>query len=120
MEGNKALLFYVSLCALALGSGGVRGALPALGADQFDHTHPKEAKAFASYFNYLLFSTTAGATIGVTFIVWLTTEKGWWWVGFLISVVGVIVGFAVLAAGKPFYRLQTPGGGPLLRIIQVN
>ncbi|XP_031102149.1 protein NRT1/ PTR FAMILY 4.6-like [Ipomoea triloba] len=119
MEGNKALLFYVSLCALALGSGGVRGALPALGADQFDHTHPKEAKAFASYFNYLLFSTTAGATIGVTFIVWLTTEKGWWWVGFLISVVGVIVGFAVLAAGKPFYRLQTPGGGPLLRIIQV-
>ncbi|GFY89121.1 major facilitator superfamily protein [Actinidia rufa] len=75
VSGGKAAILYGSLCLLALGSGGVKGALPPLGADQFDKRDPREAKALGSYFNYLLFSTTIGAAIGVTVIVW---QLGFW------------------------------------------
>ncbi|KAK3030388.1 hypothetical protein RJ639_038916 [Escallonia herrerae] len=118
MEGDIGVLFYTSLSLLALGSGGVRGALPALGADQFNRKDPQEAKALGSYFNWLMLSTTVGASVGVTGIVWVNINKGWW-KGFFIGVVATFVGFVVLSLGKPFYRLQTPGDGPIIRIAQV-
>ena len=112
-------MFYISLCMLALGSGGVRGALPALGGDQFDQKDPKEAKALASYFNRLLLCITIGAAIGVTGIVWVSTKKNWYW-GFFISTVAAFVGFGFLAIGKPLYRLRAPGESPIVRITQVS
>ncbi|KAA8545327.1 hypothetical protein F0562_020111 [Nyssa sinensis] len=118
MKGGIGLLFYSSLSLLALGSGGVRGALAPLGADQFDQKNPKEAKALTSYFNWLLLSTTTGASIGVTVIVWISMNKGWW-KGFLISLVVAFVGFVVFALGKPFYRLRAPGDSPIIRVTQV-
>lgn len=111
-------MFYLSLCLLALGTGGVRGALPALGADQFDQKNPKEAKAIASFFNWLTLSTTLGASVGVVAIVWVSINVSWYW-GFFISTVATFSGFVVFAIGKPFYRVQAPGESPLLRIIQV-
>ncbi|KAJ7973192.1 protein NRT1/ PTR FAMILY 4.5-like [Quillaja saponaria] len=118
LKGGPAVFFYVSLSLLALGTGGVRGSLPALGADQFDKNDPTESKALASFFNWLMLSSTLGAAIGVTGIVWVSTKKAWYW-GFLISTVATIIGFVVLAIGKPFYRLQAPGESPILRIAQV-
>ena len=112
-------MFYISLCMLALGSGGVRGALPALGGDQFDQKDPKEAKALASYFNRLLLCITIGAAIGVTGIVWVSTKKNWYW-GFFISTVAAFVGFGFLAVGKSLYRLRAPGESPIVRITQVS
>lgn len=114
-------MLYASLALLALGSGGVKGALPALGGDQFDQKDPKEAKALARFFNWLLLSTTLGACIGVTGIVWVSTEKDWYW-GFFISTVATFIGFVVLALGKPYYRLRepTPSDSPIIRIAQVN
>ncbi|XP_015874800.3 protein NRT1/ PTR FAMILY 4.5 isoform X1 [Ziziphus jujuba] len=118
LKGGAKFMFYMSLCMLAKGSGGVRGALPALGADQFDQKDPKEAKALASFFNYLLLSITLGAAIGVVAIVWVSTNLGWHW-GFFISTVSAFLGFVVLALGKPFYRHRVPGESPLIRIIRV-
>ncbi|KAL8119021.1 hypothetical protein AgCh_016500 [Apium graveolens] len=46
--GVDALMFYVSLCLMALGAGGLKGSLPALGADQFDAKDPKGAQSLAS------------------------------------------------------------------------
>lgn len=66
VKGGTAVMFYTSLCLLALGLGGVRGSMTAFGADQFDEKHPIEAKALASFFNWLLLSTTLGSVIGVT------------------------------------------------------
>lgn len=119
IHGGTATYFYATLCLLALGYGGVRGAFPALGADQFDHRDPTGASALATFFNYLILSITAGATIGVTAIVWVSMNKGWHW-GFFIATIASFVGFVVLAMGKPFYRLQRPGDSPLLRIWQVK
>ncbi|KAM7470142.1 hypothetical protein LguiA_008325 [Lonicera macranthoides] len=118
IEGGLAVMFYLSLCLFALGSGGVRGALPALGADQFDQKDPREAKALGTYFNLLLLATTSSACLGVTVIVWISTNKGWWY-GFLIFLISLSVGFFVLALGKPFYRLKFPEYSPLFRITEV-
>ncbi|KAG8363981.1 hypothetical protein BUALT_Bualt19G0078900 [Buddleja alternifolia] len=121
MEGGVAVYFYTSLCLFALGVGGVRGSLPALGADQFDAKDPKEAKGLASYFNWLLLSSVSGASIGVTVIVWVATNKNNhnWWKGFLITTVGAFAGLISLVLGKPFYRLQVPKDSPLIRVAQV-
>ncbi|KAG9152131.1 hypothetical protein Leryth_017682, partial [Lithospermum erythrorhizon] len=122
IQGKQAAMLYVSLCLLALGCGGVRGALPALGADQFNEKDPKEVKSLASYFNYLVLSVVLGSSIGVTFLVYLSTNPNnkEWWKGFLICTVATFVGFAILVAGKNFYRLQNPNkDSPLVSIAQV-
>ncbi|KAK6121258.1 hypothetical protein DH2020_045032 [Rehmannia glutinosa] len=121
VENGVAVYFYASLSLLALGVGGVRGALPALGADQFDAKDPKEAKGLASYFNWLLLSSVVGGSVGVTIVVWVATNKNNhnWWKGFLITAVGTFAGYVFLVVGKPFYRLQVIRDSPLTRIVQV-
>ncbi|CAK7340407.1 unnamed protein product [Dovyalis caffra] len=118
VKGGIAFMLYFSLYLLALGAGGVRGALPALGADQFDEKDPEEAKSLATYFNWMTLSTVIGAVVGVTGIVFLSMFHGWW-KGFLVSTLASFLGFVILAAGKPFYRLRQPGESPIMRIIQV-
>ncbi|KAG4909888.1 protein NRT1/ PTR FAMILY 4.5-like [Glycine soja] len=118
VKGGIAVMFYSSLYLLALGMGGVRGSLTAFGADQFGEKNPQEAKALASYFNWLLLSSTLGSIIGVTGVVWVSTQKAWHW-GFIIITVASSIGFLTLALGKPFYRIKTPGQSPISRIAQV-
>ncbi|KAF8387583.1 hypothetical protein HHK36_026237 [Tetracentron sinense] len=118
VTGTKALLFYGSICLLGLGAGGIRGTVPALGADQFNHKDPKERKYIASFFNWFLLSITVGATIGVTIVVWVSSNVGWDR-GFIISMVCAFVGLIFVALGKPYYRVRVPGESPLLRVLQV-
>ncbi|KAL1312885.1 hypothetical protein HN51_039457 [Arachis hypogaea] len=118
VKGGIAVMLYTSLCLLALGVGGVRGSMTAFGADQFDDKDPSEAKALASFFNWLLMSSTLGAITGVTAVVWVSTQKAWHW-GFFIITIASSIGFITLAIGKPFYRIKTPGDSPILRILQV-
>lgn len=105
--------------ATSLGAIRVRSALLALGVDQFSQKDPEESKVLATYFNFLLLSSTLGATIGVTIFVWVATNRHWW-PGFLISLLATFVGFIFLVLGRPFYRLQAPGDSPLLRVIQMD
>ncbi|XP_031285841.1 protein NRT1/ PTR FAMILY 4.5-like isoform X2 [Pistacia vera] len=118
VDGTKALLFYVSICLLGLGGGGIRGSVPALGADQFDYKDPKERLLIATFFNWFLLSITIGATIGVTFVVYVSTTVGWD-IGFIISMSCSFVGLIFAALGKSFYRVRVPGDSPLLRILEV-
>lgn len=119
VHGTKALLFYVSIYLLALGGGGIRGCVPALGADQFDDKNPKERIQLASFFNWFLFSITIGASMGVTFVVYVSTEIKWY-KGFLISLSCSAAGLVFIAAGKSFYRTRIPGESPLLSVLQVS
>ncbi|GAU23878.1 hypothetical protein TSUD_35490 [Trifolium subterraneum] len=89
VKGGIAVMFYTSLCLYALGMGGVRGSMTAFGADQFDEKEPNEAKALASFFNWLLLSSTLGSVIGVTGVVWVSTQKAWHWGFFIITVIVV-------------------------------
>lgn len=119
IHGTKALLFYASLGLAALGGGGIRGSIAALGADQFDYKNPEERKHIATFFNWFLLSITIGATVGVTFVVYVSTNVGWY-IGFAISMSCAFSGLVAVALGKPFYRVRVPGGSPLLRVLQVS
>lgn len=118
VKGGIAWMFYGSLILLALGAGGVKGALPALGADQFDSKDKNGDKIVASYFNWYLLSTTLGGMFGVTVIVWVSMNRDWYW-GFFICTITAIVGYIAVALGKPFYRFQPLGNSPFLKIGQV-
>lgn len=116
--GQVAFL-YAGLFLIALGTSGVKAALPALGADQFDANDPKESTKLSSFFNWFLFSLTIGAIFGVTFVVWISTNQGWDW-AFGVCTVSVIVAVIFLCMGQSVYRTtNVRKGSPLLRILQV-
>ncbi|KAI7982177.1 Protein NRT1/ PTR FAMILY 4.6 [Camellia lanceoleosa] len=119
VTGGEALMFYGSLYLLALAAGGVRGSLTPLGGDQFDPKDKKGAKGLATYFNWYVLSTTLGAIVGVTVVVWVSMNKGWSW-GFLIGTIASSLGFIALALGKPFYIIRPLGTSPITRVAQVS
>ncbi|MED6192797.1 hypothetical protein PIB30_013428 [Stylosanthes scabra] len=117
-EGQVAIL-YTGLYLIALGTGGIKAALPALGADQFDEKDPKEAPQMSSFFNWFLFSLTIGSIVGVTFINWVSTNQGWA-LSFFICTIGVLFAIIFICMGKSLYRNNAPkGSSPLVRIMQV-
>ncbi|KAK8551915.1 hypothetical protein V6N13_120346 [Hibiscus sabdariffa] len=116
-SGQTAILF-TGLYLVAFGTSGVKAALPSLGADQFDENDPKESAQLSSFFNWFLLSLTVGAIIGVTIIVWISTNQGWDW-GFGSCALAVLFSIVFVSMGKSLYRNNVPKGSPLLRIIQV-
>ncbi|THG10251.1 hypothetical protein TEA_003653 [Camellia sinensis var. sinensis] len=118
VHGTKGLLFYASIFLVALGGGGIRGSVPALGADQFDQNEAKESKYIATFFNWFLLSITVGASVGVTVVVWVSTNVGWD-KGFIISMICAFLGLCFISLGKPFYRIRMPGESALSSVLQV-
>ncbi|XP_039066960.1 protein NRT1/ PTR FAMILY 4.5-like isoform X1 [Hibiscus syriacus] len=116
-SGQEAIL-YTGLYLVALGTSGVKAALPLLGADQFDGKDPKEALQLSSYFNWYTFSQTCGSITGVTFLVWISSNIGWDW-AFGVCTVAVLLAIVLVSIGKPFYRNNAPNGSPIIRILQV-
>ncbi|PIN10685.1 H+/oligopeptide symporter [Handroanthus impetiginosus] len=116
-SSQEAMLF-TSLYLVALGNGGIKPALSSLGADQFDERDPKEAASLSSYFNWYMFSLTLGAGLGVTFLVWISTNQGWDW-SFGVCAIAVATAILFLSMGRSVYRTNMPKGSPLVRILQV-
>ncbi|XP_022772175.1 protein NRT1/ PTR FAMILY 4.6-like [Durio zibethinus] len=115
---GQAAILYTGIYLVALGTSGVKGALPLLGADQFDSKDPKEAAQLSSFFNWFVFSMTGGSIAGVTFVVWISSNKGWDW-AFGVCTIAVLLAIVFLCIGKPFYRKNAPKGSSIIRIIQV-
>ncbi|PIN21903.1 H+/oligopeptide symporter [Handroanthus impetiginosus] len=119
VNGANAALLFVSLYLIALGSGGVKAALPSHGADQFDDKDPKEARQKSSFFNWLLLAVCIGGAISFTLIVWIQDHKGWDW-GFFVSTIAMFFGIIIFAAGLPRYRIHVvKGSSALAEILQV-
>ncbi|KAG9458158.1 hypothetical protein H6P81_002666 [Aristolochia fimbriata] len=114
---NRAILFS-GLYLVALGSGGLKAALPALGAEQFDEQDPKERRHVSSFFNFFLFSMCVGSSLGVTFLVWIQNNRGWD-KALTISSSSILLGLVCIAFGYPKYRNRVPSGSPLTRIARV-
>ncbi|GAY39436.1 hypothetical protein CUMW_044360 [Citrus unshiu] len=117
-DGTQVAILFTGLYLFACGTGGVKAALPSLGADQFDERDPKEAAKFSSFFNWFLFSLTVGSIIGVTFIVWISTNQGWDW-SFGVCTIAVLFATVFVIMGKSLYRHNVPKGSPIIRILQV-
>ncbi|XP_057777100.1 protein NRT1/ PTR FAMILY 4.6-like [Salvia miltiorrhiza] len=118
VEGAKAVLLFSGLYLVALGVGGIKGSLPAHGAEQFDGSTPRGRKQRSSFFNYFVFSLAAGSLIAVTLVVWIEDNIGWQW-GFGISTLTILLSVPIFLAGSTFYRNKIPRGSPLTTISKV-
>lgn len=114
------MFLYVALYLVALGSGGIKAALPSHGADQFEEDDPKEAKQMSTFFNWLLLVVCIGGAISLTLIVWIQDHKGWD-IGFGLSTFAMFLGIVVLVAGLPHYCIHVvTGSSAITEVIQVH
>lgn len=118
IDGAKAAMLFTGLYLVALGVGGIKGSLPAHGAEQFDESTPQGRKQRSTFFNYFVFCLSFGALIAVTFVVWVEDNKGWVW-GFGISTIAILLSIPVFLAGSAAYRNKIPSGSPLATISKV-
>ncbi|OEL21492.1 Protein NRT1/ PTR FAMILY 4.3 [Dichanthelium oligosanthes] len=119
VHGGSEVHLYLSLYLIAIGSAGIKAALPAHCADQFDEKHPKERLQMSSCFNWLLLSLCTGGAISVTVFVWIQNRKGWY-KGFAAATGAMGLAVIVFIAGLPRYRIATvQGSSALTEIFQV-
>ncbi|KAK4788399.1 hypothetical protein SAY86_019718 [Trapa natans] len=118
-KGFKALIFFVALYLVALGSGCVKPNMITHGADQFNTAgDPKQAKRLSSYFNAGYFAFSLGELFALTVLVWVQTHSGMD-VGFGVSAAAMSMGLISLVAGTLYYRNKRPCGSILTPIAQV-
>ncbi|XP_047338385.1 protein NRT1/ PTR FAMILY 4.3-like [Impatiens glandulifera] len=117
-KGLKALIFFVALYLVALGSGCVKPNMVAHGADQFNKDDPKQSKKLSSYFNAAYFAFSIGELIALTVLVWVQTHSGMD-VGFGVSAAAMAMGLISLVCGTLLYRNKPPRGSILTPIAQV-
>ncbi|GAB2283773.1 hypothetical protein Dimus_018265 [Dionaea muscipula] len=114
-KGFKALIFFLALYLVALGSGCVKPNMIAHGADQFSKS---KAKQLSTYFNSAYFAFSVGELIALTVVVWIQTHSGMD-VGFGISAAVMGLGLITLVSGTHFYRNKRPQGSIFTPIAQV-
>ncbi|XP_019169508.1 PREDICTED: protein NRT1/ PTR FAMILY 4.3-like [Ipomoea nil] len=115
-KGLKALIFYVALYLVALGSGCVKPNMIAHGADQFDPQ--QNPKKLSTYFNAAYFAFSVGELVALTLLVWVQTHSGMD-VGFGISAAAMAMGLISLLCGTVLYRNKPPQGSIFTPISQV-
>ncbi|KAK4429946.1 protein NRT1/ PTR FAMILY 4.6 [Sesamum alatum] len=118
VHGAKAALLFLGLYLVALGVGGIKGSLPAHGAEQFDESTPQGRKQRSTFFNYFVFALSCGALIAVTLVVWIEDNMGWKW-GFGVSTLTILLSVPIFLGGSTFYRNKVPRGSPLTTIYKV-
>ncbi|KAF2320306.1 hypothetical protein GH714_027030 [Hevea brasiliensis] len=117
-KGLKALIFFVALYLVALGSGCVKPNMIAHGADQFNQNNPKQSKKLSTYFNVAYFAFSIGELIALTVLVWVQTHSGMD-VGFGVSAAAMAMGLISLVSGTLYYRNKPPQGSIFTPIAQV-
>lgn len=119
MQTADSAFLFIALYLLAIGQGGMKAALPAHGADQFDNKDPKEATNMSSYFNGALLAICIGGAISLLLCVWVQDHKGWDW-GFALAAFAMLLGVTIFVTGLPTYRIHViDGTSALLDVIQV-
>ncbi|KAJ1285385.1 hypothetical protein BS78_03G275800 [Paspalum vaginatum] len=118
VHGRNEVHLYLSLYLIAIGSAGIKAALPAHCADQFDEKHPKEKLQMSSCFNWLLLSLCTGGAISVTVFVYFQEQD--WAKGFAAATGAMGLAVIVFIAGLPRYRIgAVKGSSALTEIFQV-
>ncbi|MED6213968.1 hypothetical protein PIB30_098566 [Stylosanthes scabra] len=117
-KGFQAMIFFVAIYLVALGSGCVKPNMIAHGADQFDQENPKQLKKLSSYFNAAYFAFSIGQLVALTLLVWLQTHSGMD-VGFGVSAAVMAMALISFLSGSLYYRNKPPQGSILTPIAQV-
>ncbi|GFP80452.1 protein nrt1/ ptr family 4.3 [Phtheirospermum japonicum] len=117
-KGFKALIFFVALYLVALGSGCVKPNMIAHGGDQFNQDDPKQSKKLSRYFNAAYFAFSMGELFALTVLVYVQTHSGMD-IGFGVSAAAMAMGLISLICGTLLYRNKPPRGSILTPIAQV-
>ncbi|GLJ31096.1 hypothetical protein SUGI_0622450 [Cryptomeria japonica] len=117
-KSSQALVLFLGLYLIALGSGCVKPNILSHGGDQFDGRDAKERRQMSTYFNFAYLSFSIGELIALTLIVWIQNHCGRD-VGFGVSAAVMLLALLTVSAGLPYYRNRLPQGSPLTRIAQV-
>lgn len=118
-DGFKALIFFVALYLVALGSGCVKPNMIAHGADQFNREDPDQSKRLPTYFNFAYFAFSGGELIALTLLVYVQTHSGMD-IGFGVSAAAMALGLICLVSGALYYRNKPPQGSIFTPIAQVG
>ncbi|KAK3229358.1 hypothetical protein Dsin_001239 [Dipteronia sinensis] len=114
-SGYKALIFYVALYLVALGSGCLKPNIISHGADQFKK---EDSKKLSSFFNAAYFAFCIGELVALTALIWVQTHSGMF-VGFGVSAAAMAAGLLCLISGTFSYRNNPPCGSIFTPIAQV-
>ncbi|CAJ2649276.1 unnamed protein product [Trifolium pratense] len=115
-KGLKALIFYIAIYMVALGSGCVKPNMISHGANQFNQDH--QSKKLSTYFNAAYFAFSLGELIALTILVWVQTHSGMD-AGFAVSAAAMAMGFISFICGTLYYRNKPPQPTIFLPIAQV-
>ncbi|WRX30688.1 Proton-dependent oligopeptide transporter family - like 10 [Theobroma cacao] len=108
-KGSKALIFFLALYVVALGSGCLKPNIVSLGADQFRRGDTEQSRRLSTYFNIAYFAFCMGELIALTLLVWVQTHSGMD-VGFGVSAAAMAMGMISLISGTLLYRNKPPRG----------
>lgn len=117
-KGFKAMIFFIALYLVALGSGCVKPNMISHGADQFNQNDPKQHKKLSTYFNFAYFAFSLGELVALTVLVWVQTHSGMD-LGFGVSAAAMAIGLVSLVCGTTLYRNKPPQGSIFTPIAQV-
>lgn len=117
-KGYKALIFFIALYLVALGSGCLKPNIISHGADQFIKEDSKQSKKLSTYFNVAYFAFCMGELIALTLLVWVQTHAGMD-VGFGVSAAAMAVGLISLISGTALYKNKPSRGSIFTPIAQV-
>uniref|UniRef100_A0A1B0DQS9 Oligopeptide transporter n=1 Tax=Phlebotomus papatasi TaxID=29031 RepID=A0A1B0DQS9_PHLPP len=117
---NATAMTIVGLFLIAIGSGGIKPCVTALGADQFKL--PEQLKAMATYFSLFYFAINTGSMIStlVTPIlrqdVQCFDEDTCFSLAFGVPAILMVTSIIIFVAGKFLYVLKPPAGNMLVRV----
>ncbi|RZC58654.1 hypothetical protein C5167_005959 [Papaver somniferum] len=111
-------IFYAALYIMALGNGGTKSNISAIGADQFDVYEPKEKAQKLSFFNWWMFTIYLGQLCANTVIVYIQDNVGWS-LGYGLPTIGLAISTIVFLVGTPFYRHKVRSGSPFTHMAMV-
>ncbi|KAK4406833.1 protein NRT1/ PTR FAMILY 4.3 [Sesamum angolense] len=114
-KGMQALIFFLALYLVALGSGCVKPNMIAHGAHQFN---PNQSKKLSTYFNSAYFAFSMGELVALTLLVYVQTHSGMD-VGFGVSAAAMAMGLISFISGAFLYKNKPPQGSILTPIAQV-
>ncbi|KAE9621548.1 hypothetical protein Lal_00032712 [Lupinus albus] len=114
-KGFKAMMFYLAIYLVALGSGCLKPNMIAYGADQFNQN---QSKKLSTYFNAAYFAFSMGELVALTILVWVQTHSGMD-VGFGVSAAAMAIGLISIICGTFYYRNKPPQGSIFTPLAQV-
>ncbi|CAM6059205.1 unnamed protein product, partial [Sphagnum tenellum] len=115
---TQVSIFYFALYVIAVGVGGIKPCLSALGGDQFNEDDDDERPMKRSFFNYWWLSIAGGGLVSLTMLVYVEDHVGFGW-GYGIPTVGFGIAILIFFSGTPRYRHKRPSGSPLTQVAQV-